>query len=70
MAELMTGGSGRIALPEWQRVRDHWSTVVRSELPLRDKVSLAGALALQTCRRRERLLREATRALRRLLRTR
>ena len=33
-------------------------------------VPLLGALALQTCRRRERLLHEATRALRRLLRTR
>jgi len=31
------------------------------ELPLRDKVSLLSALAVQTCRRRGRLLREATR---------
>lgn len=70
LLKLMTGGSRRIALPEWQRVRDHLSTVVRSELPLQDKVSLLGALALQTCRRRERLLHEATRAVRQLLRTR
>ena len=39
------------------------------ELPLRDKVSLLSALAMQTCGRRERLLREATRALRGLLHT-
>ena len=61
LVKLMTGGSERIARPEGQRVRDHLSTVIRSELPLRDKVSLLSALAVQTCRRRGRLLREATR---------
>ena len=64
LLELITGKSERIALPEWQRMRDHLSTIIRSELKLRDKVSLLGALVVQTCRRRERLLREATRALR------
>jgi len=66
----LTGGSRRIALPEWQRVQDDLSTMVRTEGPLRDKVSLLGALAFQTCRRRERLLRDATRALRQPLFTR
>jgi glycosyltransferase involved in cell wall biosynthesis len=60
---LMTGRSGRIMLPEWQRVGGHLRSAVRSELQLRDKASLIGALAWQAFRRRERLLREATRAL-------
>jgi hypothetical protein len=64
--KLMTGRNGRITLPEWQRVGGHLRTAVRSELRLRDKASLVGALASQAFRRRERLLREATRALRRM----
>jgi hypothetical protein len=65
--KLKTGRSERIALREWQRVRDHLSAVSRSELPLRDEVSLLSALAVQACRRRERLRREAARASRGLL---
>jgi hypothetical protein len=61
--KLMTGRSGRIMLPEWQRVGGHLRSAVRSELQLRDKASLVGALARQAFRRRERLLREATCAL-------
>jgi O-antigen/teichoic acid export membrane protein len=64
LVKLMTSGSERIARPEGQRVRDHLSMVIRSELPLRDKVSLLGALAVQTCRRRERLLRDNPRVAR------
>jgi glycosyltransferase involved in cell wall biosynthesis len=67
--ELMTGRRGGITLPEWQRVRDHLGTVIRAELRVRDKVSLLGMLAGQTLRRRERLLLEATRALRAMLLT-
>ena len=69
LVKLMTGGSERIARPEGQRVRDHLSTVIRSVLPLRNKVALLSALAVQTCRRRGRLLREATCALRGQLHT-
>jgi len=69
LVKLTTGRSEKITLPEWQRARDHLSMVIRSVLPLRDKGSLLSALAVQTCGRRERLLREATRALRGLLHT-
>ena len=55
---------GGIMPPEWQRVRDHLSTVVRSELQLRGKVAFLGGLAGQTFRRRERLLSGATHAVR------
>lgn len=64
--KLMTGRSGRIMLPEWQRVGGHLRTAIRSELRLLDKGSLAGVLAWQAFRRRERLLREAARALGRM----
>jgi glycosyltransferase involved in cell wall biosynthesis len=64
----MTGRSGRTMLPEWRRVGGHLRTAVRSELRLRDKGSLVGALASQAFRRRERLVREATRAFGTMLR--
>jgi hypothetical protein len=69
MRELMTGRREGITLHEWQRVRDHLSTVLRAELPVRDKVPLLDVLARQTLRRRQDLLLEATRAVRTMLRT-
>ena len=64
LAELMTGRNGKIMLPEWRRIGGHLRAAARSELRLRDKGSLVGALASQVFRRRARLFREATRALR------
>ena len=67
---FMTGQSRGVALPEWQRVRDHFRTAVSSQLPLSEKLVLLGVLARQTCRRREPLVREAAHAVRTMLHTR
>jgi len=67
--KLMTGRSGRSRFPEWQRVRDHLSTVARSELQWREKVPMLGALAGRTWLRRERLVSEVAGAFYAMLRT-
>jgi glycosyltransferase involved in cell wall biosynthesis len=39
-----TGEDGRISLPRWGLMIDHFKTVLRSELPIRQKFSLSGSL--------------------------
>jgi glycosyltransferase involved in cell wall biosynthesis len=67
LGELMTGRRRGIRLPEWRRVCDHFSTVVGSDLRLRDKVALLSGLVRQTGRRRRRLLQEGARVVRAML---
>jgi glycosyltransferase involved in cell wall biosynthesis len=57
------GRTGPFSPPLWNRCRHHFKTIVRSSLPLRTKLSLAGHLARTMNWRRDRLRRELVQAL-------
>jgi glycosyltransferase involved in cell wall biosynthesis len=57
------GRAGPFTPPLWNRCRHHFKTIVRSELPVLTKLSLAGHLLRTMSRRRDRLRREIIQAL-------
>jgi glycosyltransferase involved in cell wall biosynthesis len=56
--ELLTGGSGSVALPGWRRVARHLASVLGSDLPVRDKLELIGAVLHRLRTHREQLFAE------------
>jgi glycosyltransferase involved in cell wall biosynthesis len=57
------GRAGPVSPPLWNRCRHHFKTIVRSTLPVRTKLSLAGHLLRTMSWRRDRLRRELIQAL-------
>jgi len=69
MSQFWTGGGG-ISLPVWSRTRDHFATILRSNLGTRKKIRLAALLLRSMVWRRRRLAKELRAACFRTLHTR